>query len=212
MNNDIKILPLRYWDDPILSQVCEKIADNEFGSKLEEFGQALIATMKYKNGLGLAAPQVGVLKRMFAMETPDNKAFPPLVVCNPTLVLTGLSVPGREGCLSLPNIYEQVYRAEGVVLQYRTPLGIGCEIVFATPMNARIAQHETDHCDGVMFFDYQHKRPQPWGVRMSKNLSKSVLREWEKQQPEIGTCDTGGHSGDNHPRQANCTGFLKAKK
>src|SRR5277367_5140615 len=107
-----KILPLRFWDDPVLSTVCDKIEDNEFGPTLEEFGCDLIATMKAKNGLGLAAPQVGVAKRVFAMEFPDHPGAVPKVIVNPVLVLTGRTVPGREGCLSLPNLYEQVYRAE----------------------------------------------------------------------------------------------------
>jgi len=126
------------------------------------------------------------------MEQPDNKGFPPLVICNPTLVLTGRLVPGREGCLSLPDMFEQVYRAEGVVLQYKNPLGVGVEIIFPTQMNARVAQHETDHLDGIMFFDYKDKRekyantahPEPWGARMSKQLSKSILRNWEKKKPK----------------------------
>src|SRR5271157_2143714 len=190
MDKTAKVLPLRYWDDPVLSAICDKVEDNEFGAKLEEFGQELIATMKAKNGYGLAAPQVGITKRMFVMETPDNKGFPPLVICNPTLLLTGRTVPGREGCLSLPDVFEQVYRAEGIVLQYKNALGVGVEIILPTQMNARVAQHEADHLDGIMFFDYKDKRekyvtkehPQPGGARMSKNLSKAVLREWEKRK------------------------------
>jgi len=186
---ETKILPIRYWDDPVLSKVCDKIEDNEFGSSLEEFGRELIATMKAKHGVGLAAPQVGASKRIFVMETPDNEGFPPLVVCNPTLLLTGLNQPGREGCLSLPDVFEQVYRAEGVVLQYKNPLGVACEIILPTPMNARVAQHEFDHLNGIMFFDYKDKRenyvtpenPTPRGARMTKNLYKQLMREWEKK-------------------------------
>jgi peptide deformylase len=87
-------------------------------------------------------------------------------------------------------VFEQVYRAEGVVLQYRNPSGVGVEIVLPTPMNARVAQHETDHLNGIMFFNWQDKRedyvtsahPQPWGARMSKNLSKGVVERWEKEK------------------------------
>jgi len=191
---ETKILPIRYWDDPVLSKVCDKIEDNEFGPSLEEFGRELIATMKAKHGVGLAAPQVGASKRIFVMETPDNDGFPPLVVCNPTLLLTGLNQPGREGCLSLPDVFEQVYRAEGVVLQYKNPLGVACEIILPTPMNARVAQHEFDHLNGIMFFDYKDKRenfvtaqyPEPRGQRMTKNLQKGVLRRWDEQKKKKG--------------------------
>jgi len=182
MVEGVKPLPLRYWDDPVLSVVCDKIEDNEFGTKLFEFGQELLATMKFKNGIGLAAPQVGVAKRMFAMCFPDNEGFGPCVMCNPTLELKGGSRPGREGCLSLPNVFEQVYRAEEVWVRYSDPMGTETEMPLLGPMDARVAQHEDDHLNGIMFFDYKDRRPNPWGIRMTKNLSKGVLREWEKQK------------------------------
>ena len=188
------ILPLRYWDDPVLSTVCDKIEDNEFGSKLEEFGLELIATMNDKNGVGLAAPQVGVAKRMFAMMFPDHEDMKPIVVCNPALQLKGRTVPAREGCLSLPGVFEQVYRAEEVWMQFQDPTGKAFEMPLLTPFDARVAQHEYDHLDGIMFFDYKDKRdqfvtedfPTPRGARMSKQLSKSVMREWEKVKKQRG--------------------------
>ena len=189
----MEILTIKYWDDPVLSKICDKIEDNEFGPKFEEFGWQLIATMTAKNGIGLAAPQVGVTKRMFAMTFPGLLSSA-IVVCNPVIELSGKTVPGREGCLSLPGVYEQVYRAEIVTMQYSDPLGKQHEVVLATPIDARIAQHETDHLDGIMFFDYKDKReqyateahPKPWGARMSKQLSKHVMREWEKRKGNNG--------------------------
>jgi|SRR5271157_1570704 len=177
-----KPLPLRYWDDPVLSTVCDKIEDNEFGPELTQFGRQLIATMQHKNGIGLAAPQVGVAKRVFAMEFPDHEGFGPRVVVNPTLVLQGGTRPGREGCLSLPNVFEQVYRAESVLMRYFDTDGKEIEMPLITALDARVAQHEYDHLNGIMFFDYKDRRPNPWGVRMTKNLSKGVLREWERQK------------------------------
>jgi peptide deformylase len=185
---ETNILPLRFWDDPVLSTVCDKIEGNEFGPKLEEFGRELIATMHAKNGIGLAAPQVGVAKRIFVMELPDTKGAPPLVICNPTLILTGNTVPGREGCLSLPGLFEQVYRSAGVVMKFFMPDGVEAEVTLSE-MDARVAQHEFDHLDGIMFFDYKDKRekyvtpenPTPRGARMTKNLYKQLMREWEKK-------------------------------
>jgi peptide deformylase len=184
-----KVLPIRYWDDPVLSQVCAKVEDNEFGPALAEFGRELAATMGDKSGIGLAASQVGVLRRMFCMSFPGEERLP-LLVCNPELVLTGATVPGQEGCLSVPGVFEQVYRAESVSMRYREPLlGKTCEVSLSA-LAARIAQHEADHLDGIMFFDYRDKResyvtgqyPAPRGARMSRQLSKRVLREWEKQK------------------------------
>jgi len=58
MSSETKILPLRYWDDPVLSTACEKIADNEFGPKLEEFGRELVATIRC--GAGKSRPNVEI--------------------------------------------------------------------------------------------------------------------------------------------------------
>jgi peptide deformylase len=178
-------LPLRYWDDPVLSTVCDKIGDSEFGSQLEEFGRELIATMSAKNGIGLAAPQVGVTKRMFAMGFPDHRELDAIVVCNPTLVLNGGATAENEGCLSLPDVYQQVYRAASAVMQYQDPTGKHHELPLSTAWDARVAQHEFDHLNGIMFFDYKDKRP-TYGARMSKQMSKSVLREWEKTKAKKG--------------------------
>jgi peptide deformylase len=177
-----KTLPLRYWNDPILSVICDKIGDGEFGSQLEEFGRELVTTMTAKNGIGLAAPQVGVAKRMFAMGFPDHREKDPIVVCNPMLVLNGGTTAEREGCLSLPNVYQQVYRAAGATMQYQDPTGKHFEMLLTTAWDARVAQHEFDHLNGIMFFDFKDKRPEPWGARMSKQMSKTVLREWEKMK------------------------------
>lgn len=192
-------LTMRYWDDPVLSTVCDAVEDSEFGPKLEEFAASLLVTMGDRHGVGLAAPQVGIAKRIFAMAFPDDeensrkwsvtdtptmKSREPIVVCNPTLVLGGKAVCAREGCLSLPGIHEQVARAEKVTMQFRTPSGVPSEIALAD-VNARVVQHEFDHLNGVMFFDFKDKRPE-YGARMSKQLSKYVLRQWEKEKSRRG--------------------------
>lgn len=192
-------LIVRYWDDPVLSTLCDAVEDNEFGPKLDDFAASLGLAMRDRNGVGLAAPQVGITKRIFAMAFPDDEENSrkwsvtgtptfeprkPIVVCNPTLVFEGKTVYAREGCLSLPGIHEQVSRAEKVTMQYRQTDGATKEIVL-TDINARVAQHEFDHLNGIMFFNYTDKRPQ-YGARMSKQVSKQVLREWEKERAKRG--------------------------
>jgi len=180
-----KILPLRFWDDPVLSTVCDKIEDSEFGPQLEEFGRELLATMLDKNGIGLAAPQVGVLRRMFVMRFPDHEQMGPLVVCNPALALSGPPLQEREGCLSLPGIYEQVTRAGLVTMQYREPSGRTAAELVLPLWDARVAQHEFDHLNGIMFFDYKDKRSE-YGARMSKQMSRQTMRNWEKERNKRG--------------------------
>lgn len=182
------ILKLVYWDDPALSTVCEKVADNEFGPELSVFAMELKATMDDRNGVGLAAPQVGVTKRIFAMHFPDgyksDEKPEPIVVINPELELSGRTLNEREGCLSVPGIYEQVARAEKVVMHYRNIYGKP-SVLDLSDINARVAQHEFDHLNGIMFFNFQDIRP-TFGRRMSKQLSKHVLREWDREKAKRG--------------------------
>lgn len=176
-------LAIVLWDDPVLSQMCEKVEDNEFGPKLESFGYQLLAAMDGKNGLGLAAPQVGIAKRMFVMRSPEQEHVP-MIVVNPILDLAGRTVQAREGCLSMPNVFEAVVRAENAVMKFQDIHGHQLELPLVG-FGARVAQHEFDHLNGIMFFDYQDKRPE-YGARMSKQLSKHVLRTWEKEKKSRG--------------------------
>jgi peptide deformylase len=161
-------LTILLWDDPKLSAICTALEDNEFGPALETFGQQMVAAMDERNGVGLAAPQVGVLQRMFVMRFPDHKNAPPIAVCNPVLVLSGETLQGREGCLSLPEIFQVVERSSHVNMTYREPSGKPVELLLDL-WDARVAQHEFDHTLGIMFFD-----------RMSRQMRRTVLREWEK--------------------------------
>lgn len=173
-------LTIRYWDDPVLSTVCDAVEDNEFGPKLEEFGESLLATMDALSGIGLAGPQVGVAKRVFVMTFPDGEIQwegkqpvivnerAAVVVCNPTLVLDGGTLLETEGCLSMPGVHLQIARAANVVMQFRYPNGVADELVL-TNMNARVVQHETDHLNGVFFV-----------TRVSRQMRRAALRNWEK--------------------------------
>ena len=170
-----KVLPLRYWDDPVLSTVCVKIDDSEFGAQLEEFGRELIATMRDKNGVGLAAPQVGVAKRVFAMSFPDHETLDPIVVCNPELRFEGSDVPLTEGCLSMPGVHLQIIRSSDVWMQYQRPDGSRVEMPLITKWDSRVAQHEFDHINGVFFIN-----------RVSRQARRQALREWEKEKHKRG--------------------------
>jgi peptide deformylase len=166
-------IALRYWNDPILSTVCDPVRDSEFGEKLVTFANRLEAKMHEHGGVGLAAPQIGVPIRMFVLRLWETETS--LVVCNPTLVFSGATLYEREGCLSVPQVFEQVGRAQAAVMRYFTPQGVEQELAL-DGMNARIAAHEADHLDGIMFFDRR---------RISKQMSKAVERAWEKQRAKL---------------------------
>ena len=164
------MLEVVIWDDPVLSKVTAAVPDSGFGPKLEAFGLDLVATMKARNGIGLAAPQVGVSSRVFVMTFPDHDAMEPVVAVNPALVLSGKTLYEREGCLSLPGVYEQVARSASTVMRYRDPLGAEHELPLSG-WDARVAQHEWDHTQGIMFFD-----------RMSRQMRYRLLRDWHRMQ------------------------------
>ena len=81
-------------------------------------------------------------------------------------------------------MFEQVARAEHVIMEYSDPLGKNYEALI-DKLDARVAQHEFDHLNGIMFFDWKDKRPE-YGARMSKQVSKHVLRTWEKEKAKRG--------------------------
>jgi peptide deformylase len=171
-------LTIRYWDDPVLSTVCDAVEDNEFGPKLEEFGESLLATMDDRRGIGLAAPQVGVAKRMFVMTFPDGYKSDddpkPIVVINPILDLSGRTLREVEGCLSMPGVHLQIERAANVVMRYRNIHGTE-SVLELSDMNARVVQHETDHLNGVFFVS-----------RVSRQMRRQALREWEREKEQRG--------------------------
>ena len=171
---------MRYWNDPVLSVVCDPVRSTEFGSSLEKFASRMVATMNTFKGVGLAAPQFGVPIRMFIMHFPEaakngKLTTPPLAVCNPTLNLSGETQYEQEGCLSVPGIFNQVARPKTAVMRYFTVLGEEKEIELSN-MNSRVAQHEADHLDGIMFFDRR---------RVSKQVNRATERAWEKQKGKI---------------------------
>lgn len=150
---------LRLFPDPVLRSRGRELTSHELASatiegigdgplNLIKFSDDLLRLMIRHSGIGLAAPQVGLPLRMWA-----SRAGGRYVVVNP--VLENLSEEMEadvEGCLSVPNLKAIVSRHRSLVIRGKTPLGEPFERA-VSGMEARVAQHETDHLDGVMFFD-----------------------------------------------------------
>jgi len=161
-------LELRYWPDPALSAVCESIAPHEFGPEIENLGNKMIALVRKLNGLGLAASQVGVLKCVFVMERSQQSS---LTLCNPILEwISERGEVGAEGCLSLPGIYEDVWRHSEVIVSYQSPYGEPGRLELSG-LEARVVQHEIDHLDGINFYSPQ---------RMNRKSRKAIESDWRK--------------------------------
>jgi peptide deformylase len=146
--------------DPVLRARSHPVMDHELESPaLQSFLDDLVETMRAANGAGLAAPQVGVSKRVFCVEVHDNPRYPYKpdidlrVLVNPELrVLSDESFSSYEGCLSVPDLRGRLTRALEIEVAY-TDRGGARVVEQIRGLSAGTFQHEQDHLDGVLFLD-----------------------------------------------------------
>ena len=154
------ILPVAQRGDVILTLKAASVAELEFNSAwLNELAAAMQATMLERNGVGIAAPQVYVSKRVIIVASRPNPRYPDapemdaVVMVNPEILeQSDVTVLGEEGCLSVPNERGQVERAQSIKVLYHTLTGEVMESTFEG-FPARIVQHEIDHLNGILFVD-----------------------------------------------------------
>jgi peptide deformylase len=110
--------------------------------------------MYSSDGIGLAAPQVGIHKQLIVVDCePDKPEVPPMILINPEIKNYGPELAkDQEGCLSVPEVYMDVERPEAVEISYRDENGRP-RTLKANGLLARVIQHEIDHLNGVMFVD-----------------------------------------------------------
>jgi len=127
---------------------------NEFDEKLIRLSEEMIDFMHDSDGIGLAAPQVGISKRILVTDiSPVEKGSEPMAFVNPVILESMGECTLEEGCLSIPEVREDVARPEKILLNYQTPAGEAKSENFSGWM-ARVIQHEIDHLNGVLFVDY----------------------------------------------------------
>lgn len=117
-------------------------------AEIQRLIDAMVVTMREANGIGLAAPQVGVGKRVIIAEIEERLR----VIIDPHIVKREGEEVGTEGCLSVPGIAAEVPRAAKVVVKGKNRRGRGITIN-AEGLLARVLQHEVDHLDGILFLD-----------------------------------------------------------
>jgi len=140
-------MEIRVYGDPVLRKVAEPIADLD--EEIQNLAERMLHTMYNADGVGLAAPQVGVLKRLFVVGLPNGEE---LIIVNPEIREKEGEIVDEEGCLSIPGLRAQVARAGRVFLVGFDLEGRELEIE-ADGLLARIFQHEIDHLNGVLFID-----------------------------------------------------------
>jgi len=139
------------YGSPVLRQKTEPVT--EFGDDLHDFADQMAEIMYEGNGVGLAAPQVGVSKRVVVIDLSfGDDVDQILAMANPVLLETEGECRMEEGCLSIPGVFEQVLRPERVRVRYQDMDGNTRE-VDADGFLARVMQHEMDHLEGVLFVD-----------------------------------------------------------
>lgn len=167
------ILPVITYPNLILAQCAEPI--DVVRPEHIALGQNMLETMYSKEGIGLAAPQVGCSERLIVVDVsgPDQRNDPRILL-NPVIVATNGHAESNEGCLSVVNYRAKVQRAEKISVQ---ALNIdGQDIEFeAEGMLAICLQHEIDHLNGVLFIDRIS--------RLKRSLYEQKLKKWIKHPP-----------------------------
>lgn len=141
------------WPDPRLTRVCDPVG--EIDAAVETLVGDMFETMYAAPGRGLAAPQVGVMQRVFVMDaTWKEGEMSPLVCINPAIrALDGAAAGGEEACLSIPGVAADVSRPEQIELSFTDLNGARLAMVL-DGFAAKCAQHEMDHLDGRVIFDH----------------------------------------------------------
>ena len=168
----MSILSIVHYPEPVLLAVAKPVSDREFNADLETMVANMFETMEKAGGVGLAAPQVGVSKRLFVMDTPvEGGPNERHVLINPEIVRVEGEQTGDEGCLSFPGLFQVVKREMRVIARARNIKGEEIELDVAN-LAARCILHETDHCDGIVFLD----RMTP----LKRQLAKRKIRTLQK--------------------------------
>jgi peptide deformylase len=157
-------LDIRMFGDPVLKTRAAPVTS--FDAPLAHLAEEMLATMREYEGVGLAANQVGRLKRILVATFGEEE----FVVVNPAIQsAAGTTGKELEGCLSIPGIQVEVERPTAVTVSGQDPSGAPLRIE-ASDMLARIFQHEIDHLDGVLILD-----------RTDRASRKAAMREWRER-------------------------------
>lgn len=171
------LLEIRLMGDPALREEATEV--EAIDDEIRRLANDMFDTMYEADGVGLAAPQVGVMQRLIVVD-PREEGVTPRALVNPRVLETSDETDkAEEGCLSIPGLREVVERKAEVVVEAESLDGETLRIA-ADGLHARILLHEIDHLDGILFVD-----------RVSPLKRKMLMKKWTKLQAE----QTAGKAG-----------------
>ena len=182
-----KRMPIMTYPNPVLKKKAVPVEN--FDCELSELCENMLYTMYYAQGIGLAAPQVGISRRIFVLDIDFERekiidpqaqtktivcsGFNPQIFINPVIVEKSGEMVFREGCLSLPGIYQEVTRFEKVVVNYQDVKGNN-KVWKAEGLMSICLQHENDHLDGIVFVE-----------RLSDLKKDFLLKKYHKKRAAL---------------------------
>lgn len=177
------VLPIVTYEDEVLRKKTSPVTENS--EELQQLIDAMFETMYNADGVGLAAPQVGRLLRIFVAdadvyaedEDSDEKEYGPITMINPSISFTSEEeVTIEEGCLSIPDVMGPVSRPEKITVTFKDR-DFKEQTMEVDGALARVIQHEIDHLDGVLFIDHLSY--------FKRKLLASKLKELAEGEKEI---------------------------
>jgi len=169
-----KIHEVVKWPHPVLAKRGEEVT--EFDAKLKKLVEEMFDSMYAAQGIGLAAPQIGLSQRITVIDCSFKKnPKEKIALINPEIIDRRGKQVEEEGCLSLPEIREKVQRAEWVKIKAQDVNGKWFEME-GEELLARAMQHEIDHLDGILFIDTLSRLKRDLVIRKIKKLIKNG--EW----------------------------------
>lgn len=181
-----ELLNIHTYPDPVLTTVAEEVKPEEFTEELKALCKNMLYTMYNAPGIGLAAPQIGISKRIFVIDVDYEREevsedsdeyrlrnFNPRVFINPRFTKKDGETTYQEGCLSLPGIYEDVKRFKEINVEFQDTDG-NFHKIEADELLAICIQHENDHLDGIVFIERLSA--------LKKNFFKKKLAKEKKRK------------------------------
>lgn len=159
----MSVRPIHLLGSPVLRQRAAEV--DQVDAAVRGLVDDLLDTMRADRGIGLAANQIGVTRRVAVVETGEGE---PVLLINPVILEQEGAISQEEGCLSIPEIFADVKRAARVVVETTTLEGRRIRVE-ATELQARAIQHEIDHLDGILFID-----------RVSPMKRRLLLAKWRR--------------------------------